>query len=157
MFFTESMKKSVDMKIFIVAILSAAGLGCMATKVAVKRHNQPYLDELGGNQAAFEELVRAIHAETPYLVLITSGYRTGEQQARLHAKNGKNAKPGRSLHEHQRAIDINLISWRGLIRKGDSKETWRATKVPEVAKKLGFRWGGDFKNYHDPVHFDLKR
>ena len=129
----------------------------MATKIAVNRHNQPYLDELGANQAAFEELVHEIHAQTPYLVLITSGYRTKEHQARLHARNPKNAKPGRSLHEHRRAIDLNLISWRGLIRKGDSKARWKATQVPEIAKELGFRWGGDFKNYYDPVHFDLKK
>jgi len=39
--------------------------------------------------------------------------------------------------------------------KGHSKSSWESTGAPDVARGMGFRWGGDFKSYHDPVHFEL--
>ena len=121
------------------------------------KNNNDRLSEMGENQAAFRALFEEIEAQTPYRVLVTSGYRSSEQQARLHKRNPKNAKPGRSKHNHRLAMDINLVKWGKIVRKADSKETWLATGVPQLAKKLGFRWGGDFRSYHDPVHFELRR
>ena len=120
-------------------------------------HNRYFLEKMGDNRQEFEDLFRDIERGTPYYVLVTSGYRSHEEQARLKKQNPKNAAPGRSPHQHQRAMDINLISVKGLIRKADSKERWNSTGVPQIAKKKGFRWGGDFKSYHDPVHFELRR
>ena len=128
-----------------------------ASHYRLKQHNQRFLKEMGENQAAFEELFQAIERKTPYRVLVTSGYRDHEAQVRLHKQNPKNATPGRSPHQFQRAMDINLISVRGLIRKSDSKARWEGTGVPKLAKDLGFKWGGDYKTYHDPVHFELRR
>ena len=119
------------------------------------QHNQRYLREMGPNKAAFEDLFQQIERDTPYLVLVTSGYRSHEEQVRLKKQNSKNASPGRSPHQFHRAMDINLISVQGLIRKSDSKKRWNATGVPQIAKQKGFRWGGDFRNYHDPVHFEV--
>ena len=123
----------------------------------LKQHNQHFLDEMGPSQEAFEALFQEIERHTPYRVLVTSGYRSHEEQVRLKKQNSKNATPGRSPHQFRRAMDINLISVQGLIRKSDSKARWESTGVPKIAKERGFKWGGDYKYYHDPVHFELAR
>ncbi len=137
-------------------IVGLAALALMGFRISLHQHNREKLKQLGQNQEAFAELIQTIHRETPYLVYVTSGYRSTEHQRQLYKVNSKNARPGTSPHEHRRAIDINLIGVRGYVRKADSKETWLKTGVPQIAKKLGFRWGGNFKYYHDPVHFDVR-
>ena len=133
------------------------GLMLGVSQYRLTQHNQKFLQEMGENQAAFEALFLEIERQTPYRVLITSGHRSYEEQVRLKKQNSKNATPGRSPHQFHRAMDINLISVRGLIRKSDSKERWEQTGVPQLAKERGFKWGGDYKYYHDPVHFELIR
>ena len=139
-----------------IAALLAASAGTAAS-ILLERHNRAFLSDMGENRDNFEELFKQIRRKTSYRVLVTSGNRSHAAQERLYAQNKKNAKPGRSPHQHQRAMDINLVSLRGLVRKSDSKETWEATGVPELARDLGFRWGGDFRTYHDPVHFEVRR
>lgn len=137
-------------------IAGLAAMALMGFRISLYRHNTEELQKLGQNQQAFTELIQTIHRETPYLVYVTSGYRSTEHQKRLYKANPKNARPGTSPHEHKRAIDINLIGLRGYVRKADSKDTWKKTGVPQIAERLGFRWGGNFKYYHDPVHFDVR-
>jgi hypothetical protein len=71
--------------------------------------------------------------------------------------NNKNAKPGHSKHERGFAIDINLVSLAGKQYKKDtSLADWLSTGVPQLAAKLGIKWGGNsFVNYFDPIHFEL--
>ena len=94
-----------------------------------------------------------------YLVHLTSGYRTYEEQRQLHAKDSRNAKPGNSRHEKGRAIDLNLISIKTrkqYTKKGSTLAEWNSTGIPQIAKELGFLWGGDkFRGYYDPVHFEI--
>jgi len=139
----------------------AGGVIFMAATYAVgihkiHSHNHSFLIEMGDSQAEFEALFKAIEKQTGYRVLVTSGYRSYEEQVRLKKQNSKNAAPGRSPHQYKRAMDINLISFSGLIRKSDTKARWNSTGVPQLAKERGFRWGGDFNTYHDPVHFELR-
>lgn len=139
-------------------VLSAGTIvSLLGLRIGLAAHNQKALKEMGSNQDEFAQFFKKVHKETPYLIFVTSGYRSNEKQKRLHAQNPKNAKPGRSPHQAKRAMDINLISLKGFIRKADSKETWEATGVPQIADEMGFRWGGNFRNYHDPVHFDLPK
>ena len=123
----------------------------------IRKHNEDYLKELGPNRVHFDKLIENIHNETDCFVYITSGYRTTSQQKILYERDNKNAKPGTSPHEFKIAIDLNLICSGDWIVKKDSKETWEETGVPQLAKKLDFRWGGDFKTYHDPVHFEIQK
>lgn len=51
--------------------------------------------------------------------------------------------------------DINATNGTSYLRKASSKEAWEATGIPNIARDMGIRWGGDFKTYYDPVHFDL--
>jgi hypothetical protein len=112
-----------------------------------------------GNRKKFVQLINAINARG-YKVAIKdadAGMRTYERQVALHRANGNNAKPGNSRHEIGRALDINLIN-KGTgrqYRKADSKYEWTLTGVPQLAKSFGFKWGGDFNGYNDPVHFEI--
>lgn len=118
---------------------------------------QRYVNELhylAKNQ--FANLIFEIQNKTGYAVKITSGYRTfGQQQAQYEADN-RNAEPGLSHHNYGLAIDINLIKGSKVITKSSTKDEWIKTGAVDIAKKLGFTWGGDFSTYYDPVHFDLQ-
>ena len=103
-------------------ISTGAAVSLLGLRIELATHNQKYLNEMGTNQPEFSQLFKRIHKETPYFVFVTSGYRSHEKQKKLYAQNHKNAKPGHSPHQSKRAMDINLISWNGFIRKADSKE-----------------------------------
>lgn len=90
-----------------------------------------------------------------YSIIITSGYRTFAEQQKQYILNSNNAQPGYSFHNFGMAIDINMIGPDGSYIKSTAKNKWEQSGIPALAKKLGFRWGGDFVGYYDPVHFDL--
>lgn len=106
----------------------------------------------------FETLISAIE-ERGYTVIVTSSYRSAAKQAELYKDKSMHkssiAKPGKSQHQVRIAIDINIKKDGKQWMKGTKKQDWEATGIPELAKNLGFRWGGNFSKY-DPVHFDLK-
>jgi len=105
-------------------------------------------------QDIFRKFIKLIEAKG-YNVIINSGYRTFSEQSKLKKENSKNATPGSSMHNYGFAIDINLQKGTGLWKKEDSDEHWLKTGVPQLAKELGLRWGGDYKGYQDAVHFDI--
>lgn len=93
-------------------------------------------------------------------VQFSSGYRSNAEQQRLYDKGRKtsgnivtNAKPGQSVHNYGLAVDYFLTTYDG------SKATWTVNKewrrVAEIAKQLGFQWGGDWKSFPDNPHIDL--
>lgn len=91
-------------------------------------------------------------------VLITQGYRSMEEQARLYAmgrtKPGKivtNAKPGYSYHNYGLAIDFCLLRNGRAVWTVD--DDWRT--VAQLAKGLGFEWGGDWKGFKDYPHLQM--
>jgi hypothetical protein len=95
-----------------------------------------------------------------YKVYITDTTRTAEEQARLKLANTNNALPTTSKHvvNGGTAIDINIISIKTgkQLFKYSSTSEWLATLVPQYAKSIGLRWGGEiFKNYPDRVHFEI--
>ena len=135
--------------------LLACIAGPMAVLMLLRFHNDQYLAEMGKNRDAFATLFDEIEEETGCWVLVTSGNRTREEQAALKKENASNAAAGRSRHERQRAMDVNLLCpTAGMVRKADSKERWEATGAPDIARARGFTWGGDYRSYHDPVHFE---
>ncbi len=89
-----------------------------------------------------------------YSVFITDAHRTATEQAGLNFQNSSNADVGLSDHEYGFAVDINIKKdGKIVLRKANSKQDWIKSGVVDIAKKHGFKWGGDFNNYHDPVHF----
>ena len=107
----------------------------------------------------FNRFVADIEKETNWKVEIISGLRTKEAQIQLKRDNPRNASVNKSRHVLGRAIDLNLYKRVGfqlvILKKANSKATWLATGVPEIAKKYGLLWGGTYKTYHDPVHFEV--
>jgi len=102
-----------------------------------------------------KEFFSWMEKETDWHPVWSSGYRTFEKQAQLYAQNSKNAPAGKSDHNYGFAMDINIRNKKTGVQlfKADSKAKWEASGIPQKAKELGFEWGGDFANYHDPVHF----
>jgi D-alanyl-D-alanine carboxypeptidase len=107
----------------------------------------------------FKAFIQHIEATTDWEVQIVSGYRDKAHQAQLKKQNSKNAPAGKSKHNMGKAIDINVVqkslfSSKRLL-KSSSKQQWEASEITAIAKLYNLHWGGDFKNYHDPVHFEL--
>ena len=120
--------------------------------------NEAYLSRLNGTFAArLRRLIAYAETTLGYDVTITSGFRSYQEQAALHAQNPSNARPGTSRHESGIAADVNLRNRKTgqVVRKADSLATWRATGWPAAAEKFGLHWAGSFGGYHDPVHIEL--
>lgn len=100
-------------------------------------------------------------------ILITDGYRTPEEQDRLYRKgrdqNGRivtNAKGGQSYHNFGLAIDFALLDEDGeplwdIAYDGNKNGEPDWFEVAELAKELGFEWGGDWANFTDYPHLQM--
>tara|TARA_R100001086_G_scaffold238819_1_gene163796 strand:+ start:565 stop:1134 length:570 start_codon:yes stop_codon:yes gene_type:complete len=106
-------------------------------------------------QNKFRKLIDEIQKKTGWEMIITSGYRDFAKQASLKRQNPKNARAGYSEHNYGIALDMVAKKDGERLYKSTSKGKWLETGIPQIAKGMGFRWGGDFANYHDPVHFGL--
>ncbi|WP_379143752.1 M15 family metallopeptidase [Paenibacillus sp. sgz500992] len=118
-------------------------------------------------QAAADELIQRSYAKgVP--IIITQGMRTIAEQNALYAqgrtKKGPivtNARGGSSYHNYGLAIDFalllpdgNNVSW-DMNRDGDSDKVPDWQEVAEVAKQLGFEWGGDWTSFKDYPHLQM--
>lgn len=118
--------------------------------------NQALLNSLNPQErATFIKFINDIE-QMGYSVVVTSASRDTAKQVALKKENSKNATPCFSLHEYGVAIDINLVKNGKWINKDSPVADWIKSGVVDLAKKkYNMRWGGEFKGYHDPVHFDL--
>jgi hypothetical protein len=120
-------------------------------------HDIQQVDE--NSYRTFQKFVNDIQDETDWEVAIISGLRSKEKQLELKRENPKNAAIGKSRHVLGRAIDINLYkreSFRRIwLKKFSSKTDWRNTGVVKIAARYKLLWGGTYRNYHDPVHFEI--
>lgn len=123
------------------------------------------------------ELVRRAWAKN-IKVIITSGLRSMEEQARLYGQGRKSyiykgkqygnpskpivtqAKPGQSIHNYGYAVDFALMLDNGAVvwdmnrdANGIKGSDWR--EVAALAKQMGFYWGGDWRKFPDFPHIDL--
>lgn len=94
-----------------------------------------------------------------YPVVITSGRRTMEEQAKLYAQGRTDpgtivtkAEPGDSAHNFGMAFDFAFGNAVG-------QPTWPKdgpwAQAAEIGKKLGLSWGGDWKAFMDQPHLEL--
>ena len=108
----------------------------------------------------FNRFIDDIESQTEWSVSIISGLRSREKQKELQRENSKNASVDKSRHVLGRAIDINLYRknwlWRVWLKKFNSKKDWRGTGVVKISEKYGLLWGGTYRSYHDPVHFEIR-
>ena len=112
------------------------------------------------NYMVFNAFIHDIEKETDWQILITSGYRTVEEQEILKKRDARNARAGQSKHNFGKAIDINLYQSTWMtgkwLLKSSPKKHWEDSDVLKIAKRYNLKWGGDFKLYYDPVHFEIE-
>lgn len=101
------------------------------------------------------------------VIVITDGFRSSEDQDRLYEKGRTtegnivtNAKGGESYHNFGLAIDFaiktpseNVIWDMQYDGNMNGKSDW--TEVVEIAKNLGFEWGGDWTQFKDYPHLQM--
>jgi peptidoglycan L-alanyl-D-glutamate endopeptidase CwlK len=100
-------------------------------------------------------------------IVITEGFRSKEEQDKLYAKGRTEegnivtqSKGGQSYHNYGLAIDL-------AIQLKDGKFIWNMEyggnnnnqsdwmEVVDIAKNLGFEWGGDWQGFKDYPHFQM--
>jgi hypothetical protein len=108
-------------------------------------------------QQAFNELIIRFEKNSYWRIEIVSARRTKERQAKLKEENANNASPETSKHVKGLAIDINLYHPYTFerLKKSSTKIEWQETKIHLLAEDLQIEWGGNYRTYHDPVHFEI--
>lgn len=116
--------------------------------------NKQHLESLNPQKSQkFYDFIEEIESNG-WEVIITQSYRSIATQNRLHRENSKNSIGGISAHNYGFALDINAKKGNVHLKKSSSYQDWVNSEIPKIAKKYELRWGGDFKNYYDPIHFD---
>lgn len=110
-------------------------------------------------------------------VVFTQGLRTYKEQAALYGQGRSsyvyggvqyakpkmakvtNAQPGYSIHNFGYALDYALIVDGTIVWNltKDSNKNGKAdwNEVAEIAKAIGFSWGGDWRSFKDMPHVDI--
>lgn len=97
-------------------------------------------------------------------IIITEGYRSEERQNELFEQGRStagqivtSARGGESYHNYGLAIDFAIrvsadkVIWdMDYDGNGNGKSDWM--EIVEIAKELGFEWGGDWANFPDYPH-----
>lgn len=106
-------------------------------------------------------------AEKGIVIVITDGFRSAEDQDRLYEKGRSSegnivthAKGGESYHNFGLAVDFAIKVPSGNViwdMQYDGNENGAADwmEVVEMAKVLGFEWGGDWARFKDYPHLEM--
>ncbi len=106
-------------------------------------------------------------ADKGIVVVITDGFRSAADQDRLYEKGRTaggtivtHAKGGQSFHNYGLAVDFALKNASGDViwdmhydGNKNGKADW--DEVVEIAKPLGFAWGGDWPEFKDYPHLQM--
>nr|WP_245628158.1 M15 family metallopeptidase [Shouchella shacheensis] len=106
-------------------------------------------------------------AEIGIEVVITDGYRSEDEQDKLYEKGRSeegnvvtNARGGESYHNYGLAIDYAIRNDEGNViwdtsydGNNNGESDW--FEVAEIAKELGFEWGGDWTSFRDYPHLQM--
>lgn len=91
-----------------------------------------------------------------YELIINATYRTYQRSIELKTINSSNGTPGYSPHNYAYAVDMNLKDPDGNVYLKKDYTKWKESGVPDIAvNEFKMRWGGEFSNYLDCVHFDI--
>ncbi|MFZ4452629.1 M15 family metallopeptidase [Salibacterium aidingense] len=97
-------------------------------------------------------------------VVITAGYRSVERQNDLYAQGRSeagnivtHAKGGESYHNYGLAVDFAIKKDNGEITwnteyDGNDNGTPDWQEAADIAKAIGFEWGGDWERFQDYSH-----
>ncbi|MBE5102321.1 M15 family metallopeptidase [Bacillus aryabhattai] len=106
-------------------------------------------------------------AEKDITILITDDYRSFEEQEKLYDKGRKTSgkvvtytEGGESYHNYGLAVDFALQLENGNViwdteydGNRNGKSDW--FEVADIAKDLGFQWGGDWRGFKDYPHLQM--
>jgi len=127
----------------------------------------PLSTELHPTVAKKTDQLVEIAAKKGIEVVITETIRTMEEQDQLYAK-GRSAEgnivtyaqAGESYHNYGLAVDFAIkdnqgdVIWdTGYDGNNNGKSDW--FEVAEIAKDLGFEWGGDWQGFKDYPHLQI--
>lgn len=94
-------------------------------------------------------------------VQISEGHRSYARQNQLYAQGRTrpgnivtNARGGQSWHNFGIAVDFFLTNHDGSKAVWTVNRNWR--RVAEIAKSLGFEWGGDWTSFKDYPHLQMR-
>jgi peptidoglycan LD-endopeptidase CwlK len=132
-----------------------------------KHHSVPLPTELHPIvQERSNQLIQQA-ANKGIVIVITDGFRSTEDQDRLYEKGRTMegnivtyAKGGQSYHNFGLAVDFALKTPSGDIiwdMQYDGNKNGKAdwTEVVNMAKALGFDWGGDWSQFKDYPHLEM--
>ena len=116
-------------------------------------------------QAIFNTFINAANKNLPqgFKILITEGFRSDKRQSKLFAQGRTapgnivtGARPGESLHNQSRAIDLTFIDPTGrTLSPNEARDAGLYQLVLPSAQEAGLEWGGNFKGLVDMPHFQL--
>ncbi len=102
----------------------------------------------------FKDFLSKVEKELGYVAIATSGYRSWEEQKKLKAQDSRNASAGNSSHNYGFALDVNFMKdGVNVLKKATDTSKWQKSGILDLAKDMGFLWGGTFEGYPDRVHF----
>ncbi|MGV3466903.1 MAG: M15 family metallopeptidase [Heyndrickxia sp.] len=166
-------KKRIGNLLFIIPLVLIMFIYIQSSKEQNNNHNPPsknsnsYPTELNPIvKERTSELVQQA-AKKGIRVVITDGFRSAADQDQLYKKGRTvsgnivtNAKGGESYHNYGLAVDFALKTTTGNIiwdmqydGNGDGKSDWY--EVVDLAKNLGFTWGGDWIRFKDYPHLQM--
>jgi len=104
-------------------------------------------------QPNFRTLFEALNSKYPgYTASINAIERTFKRSSELQ-NSGANASPGKSKHNYNAAVDMNITDPNGRVFMKKEREPWINSEIVSTAKTAGFLWGGNFSGYIDSIHF----
>lgn len=109
-------------------------------------------------QKKWETFFTTLDVKYPgYTLYINATYRSYQRSIELKQQNPKNATPGYSAHNYAYGLDMNVKDPKGRTFMKKDRTPWVESGIPDIAKAIGLRWGGNFSNYIDCVHFDATK
>jgi hypothetical protein len=89
--------------------------------------------------------------------IITSAWRSYAREVSIIAAEKLKMSANNSPHLYSLACDCNFENQKTgkRLRMADGVQSWLDSGIPQIAEKLGLRWGGRFNGYPDVVHFDI--
>ena len=106
-------------------------------------------------KSSFRTFLSSLDQKYPgYKLTLNAIGRSFERSAELKEQNNKNALPGLSKHNYYAAADFNITDPNGVtyMKDGD-RAKWIKSGIVQEAKNAGLKWGGNFANYEDCIHF----
>lgn len=142
--------------IIIVPIVILALFRKQIFSAILKQEQKKFIDRLHyKSQNKLKKFIARVEKETEYNIIVTSSYIPWSEQQKLHEADPKKPAAGSSLSNYGLSITINAINGTSFLRKSSKKSAWEKSKIPDIASKLGIKWGGLDDSNYNPVYFDL--